>query len=75
MESHGNAYTAPHRVPPGAGLVGEGGRPQVGPAASRNVDFRGLGVYARAHILLSGPREAHVGDHLVFPAARLVFDG
>ena len=70
MEHHGVQYPAPHRIRPDPlGLLLDPG-PEVGPTAGHSRDFRGLGPDARAHVLLFGPREAHLGDHVVLPPPR-----
>ncbi|CAI0560296.1 unnamed protein product [Linum tenue] len=75
LEPDGHTDPPPLRLRPDPGFVHTVRGAQVGSAASCVRHVRGIRVDARAHVLLHGPSEAHVGDHLLLLAPRGGRDG
>ncbi|CAB4298622.1 unnamed protein product [Prunus armeniaca] len=75
MEPRGHQYPTPVRIRTHPQFLHVRHWPQVGLTTRCLCKLPCLRAYARAHILLHGSCEAHVGGHVVLRFARVLFDG
>ncbi|KAH6764407.1 hypothetical protein C2S52_013353 [Perilla frutescens var. hirtella] len=75
VESHGDQYSTPHRIPTRTPYFYAYARREVGPAAGDLGDFLGVGADARGDLLLPDTCEAHVGGDLVLCFTRVPCGG